>query len=147
MNVITSSSHNCVQRNYLRIIYCLLSYSLPVSTHEKMLALCTCQLLISFWSKFSLWIALSLCFSIFISILEFILSSSFFLSKSWWTFSSYWESQKVSPLLGFSTSGSSGDFLQRFWKTLLVQIKNFLRKIFNREIQKKNTKKEKSGQT
>lgn len=45
----------------------------------------------------------------------------------------------------FSTSGSSGDFLQRFWKTLLVQIKNFLRKIFNREIQKKILRKRKAS--
>ena len=53
--------------------------------------------------------------------------------------------KSLSPLLGFSTSGSSGDFLQRFWKNLLVQIKNFLRKIFNREIQKKILWKRKAG--
>lgn len=46
--------------------------------------------------------------------------------------------------MGFSTSGSE-DFLQRFLKTLLVQIKNFLRKIFNREIQKKILRKRKAG--
>ena len=54
--------------------------------------------------------------------------------------------KSLSPLLGFSTSGSSGDFLKRFWKTLLIQIKNFLRKIFNREIQKKKIlRKRKAG--